>query len=482
MKATVLRFINLHQWMLFLGAVSAGLVISFAVAQVGPLALLAVPLLVVVLVSFGYPELGLFAFLFVTYINLSYIFIYFHGLPSIAKPFVGFLVLVVFVRRFIFRDEFHGWSQLALLLVLYGLLGSLSLLYVSNFDQAYLDLIDFIKDGLIVILIIMIISRRKSLRPLIWVLLAAGILMGSISIFQRVTGTFSNNYWGFATITNNTEFGQRLGGPLRDPNFYSQIILVLVPLAMERFLNEKKPLLKLMAGSAFIIYIFTVIFTYSRGGFIALLAAIFIWLVKRPPKPQGATLIAAAALIVFQLLPANYTDRILSLSSFLPGSGTAVVSDGSFRGRSSENLVAINMFLDHPVTGIGPGNYSVYYQEYSRQLGIDPRRGLRSAHSLYLEVIAERGLPGIFLFGLILYLTFKGLFQSEAISLKRKDSELADISVAVLASMTGYLVSALFLHGAQIRYFWVLIGVAWAVKKIAELPVSGADFQEVPER
>ncbi len=467
------RPIDAHQLILVLATVFVGLVISLAVSRIGPFALLAIPVLLVTFISFGYPQLGLFAFLLVTYINLSYVLIYFHGLPSIAKPFVGFLVLVVFVRRFIFKDEFRGWSQLAIPLAIYGLLGSLSLLYVANFEQAYLDIIDYFKDALIVLLIVLIISRRKSLHSLFWILLIAGLWMSSITIYQRFTGTYTNNYWGFAATLNSSDVGIRLAGPIRDPNFFAQIILVLVPFAMERYQNEKKPLLKLIAGTAFLLFILTVIFTYSRGGFVALVAVFVVWFIKRPPSPKSATLIVAAGILVFQLLPPNYSDRILSLSSFLPSSTSSIIGDRSFKGRSSENLVAINMFLDHPVTGVGPGNYSVYYQDYSRELGIDSRRGLRSAHSLYLEIIAERGLPGIFVFGLILYLTFRGLFRSEAVLSQRRDAEVADIPVAVLASLAGYLVSALFLHGAQIRYFWVLIGIAWAVTKvIADSPGS----------
>lgn len=482
MKATVLRFINVHQWMLVLAAVLAGLIVSFAVAQVGPLSLLAIPLLIIVLVSFGYPEIGLFTFLFVTYINLSSVLIFYHGLPSITKPFVGFLVLVVFVRRFIFKDEFHGWLQLAMLLTSYGLLGSLSLLYVSNFDQAYLDLIDFVKDALIVILIVMIVPRWESIRPMIWVLLTSGLLMGCISIFQRLTGTFSNNYWGFGSVLNSSDVGLRLAGPIKDPNTYAQILVVLVPFAMERYQNEKSLLLKFVAGSTFLVLLFTIIFTYSRGGFIALLVAIVVWVIKRPPSPQLATLIVAVGILVLQLLPPNYTERILSLSAFLPGSSSFVTSDQSFRGRSSENLVAINMFLDHPVTGIGPGNYSVYYQDYSRQLGIDPRRGSRAAHSLYLEVLAERGIPGVFLFGLIFYLTFRGLLRSETLLLKGNETRLADIPVAVLASLAGYMASALFLHGAYIRYYWVLIGIAWAVIKVTLSYLDRPSLHEAPDR
>jgi O-antigen ligase len=50
------------------------------------------------------------------------------------------------------------------------------------------------------------------------------------------------------------------------------------------------------------------------------------------------------------------------------------------------------MVGDHPLLGVGSGNYEVHYPSYARVVALDGRREERAAHSLYLEVAAENGL------------------------------------------------------------------------------------------
>ena len=52
------------------------------------------------------------------------------------------------------------------------------------------------------------------------------------------------------------------------------------------------------------------------------------------------------------------------------------------------------MWRVHPIMGVGPGNFEQHYLDYSSRIGIDPRAEERSAHSLYLESLAETGLVG----------------------------------------------------------------------------------------
>ena len=68
--------------------------------------------------------------------------------------------------------------------------------------------------------------------------------------------------------------------------------------------------------------------------------------------------------------------------------------DHAFRGRLSENLVALQMFVRHPWNGIGVGGFDEHYGTYALPLGLDDRPH-RGAHNLYLEVAAETGLVGL---------------------------------------------------------------------------------------
>ena len=253
-------------------------------------------------------------------------------------------------------------------------------------------------------------------------------------------------------------------GPVGDPNFFAQVMVVLLPLAGERFVNEKKLFYRLIAAWAFIVSTLIVIFTYSRGAFLAAFVAIIFMSYRRRPVPSQIVIVLFAALIVYQFLPSNYVNRINTLFYFLPGgNNSSANNDISFRGRSSENIVGINMFLDNPIIGVGMGNYNSKYQQYSSQLGLDFRIEARSAHSLYLEILSERGLLGMISFIIMIYYTFVSLRGAERFFSKNKMDELSDLTYAIMVALITYLVTATFLHDALIRYFWLLMGIAWSV-------------------
>ncbi len=102
----------------------------------------------------------------------------------------------------------------------------------------------------------------------------------------------------------------------------------------------------------------------------------------------------------------------------------------SLRGRMSEYAVGIQMFLDKPILGIGYENYAANYLKYSMRLGLDPRRTERSAHSLYIEVLAEQGILGLLMFAFVLYSTFRSLINGKKIFQKISQDEYADLALA----------------------------------------------------
>ncbi|MEW5829442.1 MAG: hypothetical protein AB1846_11170, partial [Chloroflexota bacterium] len=290
---------------LVLLAVLLGMGVALTVNAVGVLALIAIVGLLLVLGTLTNPDLGLMMFILVIYINLSSVLITNYGLPSIAKPLVVLMGLLIVIRGALFRDEYHGWILPAILLGLYSFIGSATLIYASDFSLALATLTDYLKDAVIAIIIIMLIQRPSSLRRAVWALLLTGLFMGTLSVFQQLTGTFGNDYFGFARVNSSSTTGTRLAGPIGDPNFYAQIMVLLIPLTIDRVWNERKLFLKALAGWAFFVITLTVIFTYSRGAFLALVAALVFMAIKRPPRLPTALLGLAAALLIFQFVPVN---------------------------------------------------------------------------------------------------------------------------------------------------------------------------------
>jgi O-antigen ligase len=238
----------------------------------------------------------------------------------------------------------------------------------------------------------------------------------------------------------------RAEGPFGEPNFFALSLAALTPLA----------LLQLSAGGwrrwlgvlSLAAVVGGVVATNSRGGLIATGVAIVGFALCVGGRQRRLAL-AVAVLCAAVATP-------LFVSQLAGSSSTRTVA-----GRQTENLIAAHMFADHPLVGVGPGQYAVLYRDYSRRYGTDPR-SLRAAHSLPLEIAAEQGVGG-----LLAWLTAAILVGVTVVRRRVLDSVLGR---SLLLAVATYLVGSLFLHGSQLRLPFILVGLILALA--AALPAA----------
>ena len=416
-------------------------------------------------------EVGMLVLLLITFIRLSDVLVGDYGLPSIAKPFIALLLVGIVLRWIFYSHPPRGWLDVVFLVGLYGLMVFLSLIYAADFGTTFNALTDVLKDGVIAIIVVVLLQREEMFRWAIYALLIAGIFMGTLSVYQYLTGTFSNTYWGFASASLMNIVGQssdyRISGPYGSPNVFAQIMVVMVPLSLERVINERNQVFRLVAMWALVASSLAVIFTFSRSGFLSLVFVVFLFMAWRRTQFRTWLILVTLLMGLVSILPKDYTARVGTLTDLVTDQTTAT-SEVSFRGRTSEATIGWLMFLDHPILGVGTKNYPVFYQEYSRKLGLDPRLENRSPHSLYVEIAAEQGLVGIFIFSFLIFSVFRGLSRSRKIFEELGELRMLNMAMAVTISMIGYLVSSTFIHSSYPRPFWVLFGMALAFPVYAQ--------------
>jgi putative inorganic carbon (HCO3(-)) transporter len=418
-------------------------------------------------------EFGLLVLVFMSYTRLSDIVIEYYNAPSIAKAYIAVLALGILIRWLIFKEHPRGWIVPTILLAVYGLLGFASILYSPVPDLVLVKASEYVKNAAITILVIILLQDGKSFRHVIWTLIAVGIFLGSISVFQYFTHTFTRSYGGFGQSSLEQIVGTvddyRIGGPIGDPNFFAQIMIVLVPISLERALHEKRILLRALALWALGVSFLCVIFTYSRGGLLALLACLAVWFVVNPPRGiQLPLVIIGTVLVLAFVIPPGYYDRVLALGQIFQSQGTLRTADPSLQGRASENLAAWDMFSTHPLFGVGWNSYPYLFPFYSKDIGLAIVATQREAHDLYLEVAAETGVVGLVAFGLMLFSSLRVVVRSRRQFIQAKMTEYAGMTTAFGVGFLGYLVAAIFIHGAFLRYFHVLLGIAWGLYLVAQ--------------
>jgi O-antigen ligase len=276
---------------------------------------------------------------------------------------------------------------------------------------------------------------------------------------------------GFAQVVTEVVdeevVGSRIAGPIGDANFFGQFLVVMFPFAFERGFRERSWIPRLTAIVAMLLIASAVVLTYSRGALIGLVVVTLVALALIRPAVRSVLVVAFLLALVMFLMPSQYLERIGSLGQVLQiGSGTGL-EDASLRGRLAVNLVGLEMFHDHPISGVGPGNYPGRYVEYSSELGIDYRLELRQPHSLPIEVAAELGVLGLAWWSIAAFMLGSRLLRARRRALLADDTEIRHTLETICVSFVGFAATALFLHLAFARSFWMLVGIAVAAIRIA---------------
>ncbi|MFM8937102.1 MAG: IctB family putative bicarbonate transporter [Vulcanococcus sp.] len=229
----------------------------------------------------------------------------------------------------------------------------------------------------------------------------------------------------------------RVYGPLENPNLLAGYLIPILPLAVVAVLRWRSWPQRLFAAAALVLGTVALFLSYSRGGWLGMLAALgglALLLVLRqtrswPPlwrRLFPVLLIAAGAALlvvaVTQIEPLRI--RVLSL--------VAGRQDSSNNFRINVWMAALAMIQDRPWLGIGPGNtaFNLIYPLYQQ-----PKFNALSAYSVPLELLVEGGLPGL-LAGL-------GLLQASlrtGLSQLKGESSWALPALAAVAAIAGLCV------------------------------------------
>jgi O-antigen ligase len=467
------------------GAIAAGLLVGALGAN--PLLALAGLLAVFVgVVAIVRQDLVVLVVVFILYSDAAVVAVEKQGLPYVLAGAVPLLLAIPLVQQFrrgerVFVDRlFVALVALLLAMVESGLLA-------RDIGVALGEIWTFALQGvLLYVLVLNVLRSQHTLRLALWSVLAAGAFLAAVTVFQYVTKTFDRPFFGFSPLDIAYASGQstapRANGPVNDPNYYAQLLLPALAFGLVLALRERRPLLRLLAASMAATVMFAITLTASRGGALALGAMIAVMMALGFFRP--AQLIGAVALLATVLaLNPSYLQRLTttSLSGIAAPTGSTVAADTAERARLTENLAAAQVFADHPLFGVGPGGFPLYYQEYAGRIGIQvhnrQRTGAnageapqRAAHNIALGLAADLGVVGLGLFLIVMWLAFRGLLRARRRWLSEHRPELADIAGALVVALVGYLAAGAFLSLAFERYLWLLLAMAGAAVALSRAP------------
>lgn len=132
--------------------------------------------------------------------------------------------------------------------------------------------------------------------------------------------------------------------------------------------------------------------------------------------------------------------------------------------------VAWRIFKDHPWLGVGPSNYATVFTDYFQGL-IEAQRVWGSAHNIYLQQLAERGL-----IGLAALLALGCAFWAEAWRRARRRAD--ESSLLALSAVTAFAVMNLTESAFQNEQITTMFLAIWAYTQSR----AAGDAAEGPQR
>lgn len=410
----------------------------------------------------------------IIYSNAAVVAVTFHGAPGLVGAAVPMLLLIPALANVV-RNSLVMTSTLPWLLALL-LAHMVSALLSRNVSDSTDSIIAFALEGfLLFILVVNSVRHRDLLRVTVWALVLTGGALGALSGFQQVTGTYYTTYLGFgqvgdgAVVSESAEGAEvlqpRLAGPIGEKNYYAQYLLMLVPLGGYLAVSERRRALQVAAAIATAFLLVGISLTFSRGAAVGLMIMVFALAILGYLRLRQLLVVAIVMGLLIALAP-SYVSRVTRISEVVTAEGEV---DQAVAGRLGENTAAILAFADHPITGVGPGQFRLYYEEYARTIGADQHTGTRRAHSLYLSTAAELGVVGLIAMIGVLASTFRALWRARRRS-SAADPDRGRMPTAFMLSLMSFMTTAVFLDLAYARYFWLMLGLSAAAAHVYSRP------------
>ncbi|MDR7867200.1 MAG: O-antigen ligase family protein [Sporomusaceae bacterium] len=300
--------------------------------------------------------------------------------------------------------------------------------------------------GRYILLYYLVVNNFHSLdqlKRLVQAILASAGLVVVYGLYQYVQGVDISAFeW-----VDGEQFPllkMRVFSTLQNPNLLAGFLVIIAALAAGLGLNAEDRRCKMAYLALIVALLVCLVFTYSRGAWLSVLAVVAAYGVLYSRKTFWLLLFVPVVVV------AGHDVLMERLMSIVNPTDTSAM----LRIALWESTLA--MIADRPLFGIGWGAYSLVYPAYDFFIN-DPDTIIYHAHNMYLHLAAEIGVPGLLVF---LALMIGHARLALAMAENAANRWVSGLMLGVLAAVIGLAVGGLtdyILFNPQIAMlFWLL--------------------------
>jgi len=385
------------------------------------------------------PILGVYAIVFYVFAGLGQLVHLPVAAPLVAMLFVAVLLDLARGAEARLRDGPFWWA-----VGLFIALGIQSMLVAYRIDISLLRLGAYLKALVLVFVTVQFVRSAEQLRTLTRVVFAAGVATIVLGLVSYSLGR------GTDVVTAGPVNIMRFSGLHRDPNEAAAYLCAALPFGILALKDARRAWLRLACTLGVVLLVVGVFASFSRAAVFTLALVALGTLVRELRSRRGwiAVLVVLAAGVL--LGPRYYFERVFALGDILSN----INRDWSVLMRMRALETAWELFTQHPLTGVGMGNF-VVRGAYNLWIRI-------VVHNTYMEVLVGTGIFGLtaFLAALVAALRHPAAGAREV---WRGRAWMRPLCYYVVVAMVAAMTSALFLSLGYRYLLWIPAAAALIV-------------------
>src|SRR6185503_16147040 len=341
--------------------------------------------------------------------------------------YIGIVTLSVFlVSQLSIDGNLTARPREVNMVLLVGLAALLSIPFAVDPSEAWGAFVDLaIKTILIFIVLVNVLRTELRVKLLFWLVLGVSIYLSVNVIKDYQAGVFKI---GMAE-TNTQRVEGVIKGLFDNSNDLALHLVTIIPISIALALEKKSHLRKIVFFGIALLLVAAVIITFSRGGFLGLIAVTLV-MVRKFARRSKTTAFAALVLgIIFFLVvaPGSYSGRLATIFD------SASDITGSSSQRTQVLKRSILVAIRYPLFGVGLGNF---HHKSFQELG---------THNAYTEVAAETGIGAMIAYIIFLVHPIRKLRLIERELFERNEnSRFYYLAIGLQASLIGFMVASFF--------------------------------------
>jgi O-antigen ligase len=351
-------------------------------------------------------------------------------------------------------------GMLEWLVLLYVVVGSFSVLPALGRGGGFGELLQTYRGWLVPFLYFFIarglVKDRRGLAAALQLLAVVAILVGGLTWIE-----------GLSRSGRGSIEASRVSGLMQQANQMGAFLVYYGTVLLALGLRSRGVARRLLYLSGFLIAARASLFTFSRAAYLALATGSATVVLLHNPLLLAAGAGGGAMAVVARpsLIPSSIRARWAETNEGVGLEGETTTLDKSSAYRLILWKAAFRMIREHPLTGIGLGQFSSSVGRYTEVTlsKEDPN----DAHNAFILIAAEMGLPALFV---VLVLLAVSVLTAIRLYLRRRPAIDRTVALAFVGCSAALLVSCMlgsrFQDESLISYFWVLAALVAVARRL----------------